>query len=143
MSDDKNIEAVLAPQDVAELSAAGEAILAHPMRSPEELQRLNELRLGSKERIEAKMAEPGEHIGFDLGTEQGHIDAVTYVQSALLGMAFALQEATDQVAMHDLFSEMYDCWMSVPENVRFNVLLNTLGGCVGLIREAEKAEKAE
>ncbi len=132
MSDDQSLEAILAPQDVAELSETTDAILAHPMPSPEAVEHLRALHASSPDRIEAMMDEPGELMRFDLTTQQGHIDAVTYIQSVLLGAAATVREAQDRIEVNETFETMHEVWAGTAPAVQFNVLLNVLDGFVGM-----------
>ncbi len=130
---DDNIEAILAPQDLAELSETTDAILAHPMPSPEALERLRTLSEGSEARIQAMMDEPGDMIHFDTTTPQGHIDAVTYVQSVLLGAAAKVREAEDQIEANQLFEIMHQAWTLSAPSVQFNIILNLADALIGTL----------
>ena len=130
MSDDKSLEGILSPEDVAELSESADAILAHPVPSEADLARLKELQDGSDDRVEA-MAMDG-RLDFDLTTQQGHIDAVTFLQTYLLSTAHRIQGSEDQIELNELFSGMHVRWNEMPEMVQFNAVLNLLGIIVGL-----------
>jgi hypothetical protein len=122
MSDDKSLEDVLAPQDVAELSAAGDAILDHPPPSAAGMERLEALRQSSPDRIEA-MLEAGE-IDFDFDTQQGHVDAVTYLTSVLLGGCKKVGESDDPIVRNEAFTAMHDVWSRMSERIQFNVVVD-------------------
>ena len=134
-TENTDLSAVLSPEDLADMEARMAHIASRPALTPEQLGGLAELRAGSQARIAAAIEEPGDNIAFDLSTPQGHIDAVTYVRTCLLAIAYQVEDGVDQVAVSDLFSEAEAFWNPLPAIVQFNVMLDFLFAFASLYRQ--------
>lgn len=148
-TENTDLSAVLAPEDLADLEARMQTIASRPAPTAENRQRFADIRDGSQERVEAKIAaaeEVDSDLFFDTSTPEGHIDAVTFVRATLLGIGMHVLDAMavdDQIAVSEMFQEAHNLWESVTPAVQFNVLLEFLMAVAGSAAAQEGEDSKE
>lgn len=140
-TENMDISSGLSPQDVAEMEARLARV--EETSSPESRAMFARLREGSQERIEAMLAGDATVATLDLSTAQGHIDAITFLRTSLIGIAGQVHEcarAGDQVGMPALFEEAHQLWEPLTPAIQFNLLLEFLMMFIQLHDETRGSE---
>lgn len=140
-TENTDLTASLSPEDLAEMEARMASIASRPAPTEENRKRFAEMREGSRERVDARIAaaeEAGGAMRFDTSTPEGHIDAVTFLRTTLIGIGLEVREliaAGDQVGVSDLFQQAHDLWELATPAVQFNVLLDFVLSVAGVAAE--------